>query len=258
MRTRKIFSTALMALMALMLLVAPLGLLAQTRTPTVDVRKALAAVSRTTTGTYWTTGQDSLNFHTVMLRVVTTGTPTTCKLAVFTGPTAALATVLADDPKSIIDCTAAGGVNHVVRALDSYFNVKLETLSGGSTPAVQVYATLTNGYTEGEFLRVPLSAVTAAVASATLTEVAPVPATGSIVVNGVLVEKSAGAAGTYTIRYGTGTNCGSGTTTILGPVTNPPVGFQPASFRVPAANALCLATDGATTGVRLLINAQNK
>src|SRR4051812_24728736 len=94
----------------------------------------------------------------------------------------------------------------------------------------------------------------AAVATATLTEVVAAPASGSIYVRGVFVEKSTGAAGTYTLKYGTGTNCGTGTTTILGPVTNPTIGFNRIEVLVAAGKALCLQTDAATTLVRSLTN----
>lgn len=255
MRTRKIFSMGFVVLLLFASIPTPTG--AQQRTPVVDARQAFAAVSRTTTGLYWATANSSLNHRSVLLRVIVTGAPTSCKLAIFTGPTAALATVLADDPKAIIDCTAAAA-NHVVRSLDSYWNVKLETLGGGTTPAVQVYATLTNGFSQGEFAPADFSHITAALASTTLTEVTAAPATGSIVLKGIIVEKSTGATGTYTVRYGTGTNCGTGTTTLFGPVTNPQIGVQLLGVRIPAANALCFVTDAATTGVRAMVNAENK
>lgn len=97
-----------------------------------------------------------------------------------------------------------------------------------------------------------LNTLSAAVATATRTEMVAAPSSGSVYVRGVLVEKSTGGAGTFTLSYGTGTNCGTGTTTLLGPVTNPPIGFVRLEIPVPAGKALCGATDASTTGIRAL------
>src|SRR5438552_18177269 len=51
-----------------------------------------------------------------------------------------------------------------------------------------------------------LSNLSAAVATATLTSVVAAPASGSTYIRSVAVEKSTGAAGTFTLQYGTGTN----------------------------------------------------
>jgi len=99
-----------------------------------------------------------------------------------------------------------------------------------------------------------INSLSASVATATLTQVIAAPASGSVYIRGIMVEKSTGAAGTYTVQYGTGTNCGTGTTVLYGPVTNPPVGFNRIEVAVPAAKALCLQTDAATTLVRALTN----
>jgi hypothetical protein len=97
------------------------------------------------------------------------------------------------------------------------------------------------------------SKLSAAVASATRTEVVAAPASGSTYVRGLIVEKSTGAGGTWTLSYGTGTNCGTGTTVLIGPVTNPLVSYYPIGITIPALNAVCLTTDAGTTGVRAFI-----
>jgi Na+/H+ antiporter NhaB len=97
-----------------------------------------------------------------------------------------------------------------------------------------------------------INTLSAPIATGTLTETVAAPSAGSVVVAGVLVEKSTGAAGTWTLKYGTGVNCATGTTTILGPVTNPSIGFTRLDIVVPATNALCAQTDAATTLVRTL------
>lgn len=99
-----------------------------------------------------------------------------------------------------------------------------------------------------------VSSVSAAVATSTLTQVVPAPATATLstYVRGVVVEKSTGSSGTFTIQYGTGTNCGTGTTVVLGPVTNPPIQLYYLGLVVPAGKAVCVQTDASTTSVRLL------
>lgn len=94
--------------------------------------------------------------------------------------------------------------------------------------------------------------LSAAVASATLTQVVAAPTSGSIYLRALLVEKATASTGSVTVKYGTGTNCGTGTTTLLGPVTVPPVGRLTLDIQVPAANALCILTDASTTSVRVL------
>ena len=104
-----------------------------------------------------------------------------------------------------------------------------------------------------------LSTLTAAVASATLTEVVAAPASGSIYLRGIWIEKMTATTGSVTVRYGTGTNCGTGTTTLLtiGPQTATslvPVGYYPVGALVPSGKALCLVTDASTTSARALAN----
>lgn len=96
------------------------------------------------------------------------------------------------------------------------------------------------------------SNLSAAQASATLTQLVAAPASNAIYIRGVFVEKSTGAAGTYTLQYGTGTNCGTGTTVLMGPVTNPLIGYAPVGTTLPAGVALCAQTDAATTSIRVL------
>jgi hypothetical protein len=99
-----------------------------------------------------------------------------------------------------------------------------------------------------------LNMLSAAVSNTTVTQVVAAPASGSVYLRGILVEKSTGAAGTYTVTQGTGTNCATGSTTVLGPVTNPPIGFNRIEIAIPATKALCLSSDAATTVVRALTN----
>jgi hypothetical protein len=114
--------------------------------------------------------------------------------------------------------------------------------SGSSTLGVNILQT-------GE-----VNTLSAAVATATLTKVVTGPASGSVYIRGALVEKSTGGTGTFTIQSGTGTNCGTGTAVLLGPVTNPPIGKVWLEVQAPAAKDVCLQTDAATTVVRLLTN----
>jgi len=102
-----------------------------------------------------------------------------------------------------------------------------------------------------------LGTLSAAVASATAVEVVAAPGTGSTVLLGLIIEKATNAAGTVLVTYGTGTNCGTGTTTLLsfGPATASSLlnlGYYPVNALVPAAKALCLTTDANTTSVRAL------
>src|SRR5262245_10634183 len=96
-------------LVAVLLLAFSVAGFAQTRTPVVNVKYTLGAVTRTTTGDFWSTAQSAPNFTSAILHVVPGGTAiaTGCRLQVLTGPTAAGATLLADDPNAIVDCTTA-------------------------------------------------------------------------------------------------------------------------------------------------------
>lgn len=96
-----------------------------------------------------------------------------------------------------------------------------------------------------------LSTLSAAVASATRTEVVAAPSSGSTYIRGLVIEKSAGGTGVVTLSYGTGTNCGTGTTTIV-VFTNPPIGTIPLGIANTAAKALCITTEGANTSARAL------
>jgi hypothetical protein len=96
------------------------------------------------------------------------------------------------------------------------------------------------------------SKLSAAVATAAVrTQVVAAPSAGSVYVRGLLVEKSTGAGGTWTLSYGTGSNCGTGTQVVAGPVTNPLIGYTPLGITIPALNAVCLTPDAATTSIRL-------
>lgn len=101
-----------------------------------------------------------------------------------------------------------------------------------------------------------VSTLSAAVASATTTQVVAAPASGSVYLRGIWVEKFTTATGSVNVIYGTGTNCGTGTTTLMSLTAaagqNFQFGYYPIGVAVPAANALCLQTDAATTGVRAL------
>lgn len=63
------------------------------------------------------------------------------------------------------------------------------------------------------------------------------------------------ATGTYQFTYGTGTNCGTGTTNITGamvtvasPAVNQSPQFEGAVIAIPAGNALCITSGAAATG----------
>jgi hypothetical protein len=96
-----------------------------------------------------------------------------------------------------------------------------------------------------------VSSLSAAVATATLTKVVTAPTSGSTYIRGVVVEKSTGAGGTFTIQTGTGTNCGTGTAVLLGPITNPPIQQYYLGVLAPAGKDVCIQTDAATTSVRV-------
>jgi hypothetical protein len=93
-----------------------------------------------------------------------------------------------------------------------------------------------------------------AAAGNTITQVVAAPGAGSVYLRGLLIEKISGATSTVTLSYGTGSNCGTGTTVLLGPITGSAVGFIHLGVLVPATKALCVTTDAATTVVRALTN----
>jgi hypothetical protein len=239
---------------AALVLILALAAFAQNQLPihAISAKQTFPEVTRTSTGDFWASAQPAANFMNAVLHIVPGGTAiaTSCRLAVVTGPTAATATALVDHPNSIIDCT--GGPRSVaVDRLNSYFNVKLATLAGGTSPNVTLTVTLI-GDGGPRYDAQPVKTITAAVAGARA-ELVAAPATGEqVYIDSVLVEKVSGAA-TFTLTYGTGTSCGTGTTTVLGPVTNPQIGLNPLGLKIPAAKALCLETDGANTSVRALV-----
>ncbi|HUS95748.1 MAG TPA: hypothetical protein VMX97_03300 [Hyphomicrobiaceae bacterium] len=101
-----------------------------------------------------------------------------------------------------------------------------------------------------------LGTLSAAVASATMTQVVAVDA-GARVLLGVILETATTTAGIVTVSTGTGTNCGTGTATKvtfgIGTATSPlPVGYYPVNALVAAGSAICLTTDAATTSARVL------
>jgi hypothetical protein len=100
------------------------------------------------------------------------------------------------------------------------------------------------------------SKLSAAVATATLTQVVAAPAAGSLYLRGLWIEKATGTTGAVDVKYGTGTNCGTGTTTIMSLAANAavqiPLGEFKVGYQVPAGKALCLDTDAATTAIRAL------
>ena len=104
-----------------------------------------------------------------------------------------------------------------------------------------------------------VSTLSAEVTNTTVTQVVAAPAAGlSIYVRGIIVTKAVAATGAVTLVYGTGTNCGTGTTTLLaisGATSNSLLpGYIRLGIQVPAAKALCLNTEAAGTGVRALTN----
>lgn len=103
-----------------------------------------------------------------------------------------------------------------------------------------------------------VSTLSAEVASATRAEVVAAPASGSIYLRGLWINKSTTATGVVTVTEGTGTNCGTGPVVVLSltAATGQTLafGYYPLGIRLTAAKALCLTTDAATTGVRALTN----
>lgn len=90
-----------------------------------------------------------------------------------------------------------------------------------------------------------------------LTQLIAAPAAGSIFVDGVVLEKATATTGYAELEYGTGTNCGTGTTALatLGPATSTSLlnlGYYPLKIQVPAGKALCGVVDGAGTAALVL------
>lgn len=103
-----------------------------------------------------------------------------------------------------------------------------------------------------------LNTLSAAVASNTTAQVVAAPTAGSIYLRGIWIEKMTTATGLVNVIYGTGTNCGTGTTTLLSlslaTGQAPLFGKYVIGVAVPATKALCLQTDASTTSVRALYN----
>jgi hypothetical protein len=140
----------------------------------------------------------------------------------------------------IVAVAALLGSSYGTRAVESWTQTLMMVVDSG--PSAQGAGVLQVGQVD---------TLSSAVASATRAQLVAAPTAGKIYVRAVIVEKKSGTP-TFTLSYGTGTNCGTGTTTFLGPVT--PVNNRVnLDIQVPvAAKALCGATDGATTGIRVL------
>lgn len=133
----------------------------------------------------------------------------------------------------------------------------IHVIPGNGTDAFKAVLDGVGAQGAGVLQTAPLYTLSAAVASATRAQVVAAPGAGSIYLAGILVETATNSAGIVTVSYGTGANCGTGTTTLftlgLGTGSSPfPVGFYPVHVLVPATKALCLTTDGATTSARAL------
>ncbi|HEY6349610.1 MAG TPA: hypothetical protein VI636_09395 [Candidatus Angelobacter sp.] len=137
----------------------------------------------------------------------------------------------------------------LVIALAAWQQVGEQNLLKLSFVGKGVSSTGTNVLQTGE-----VNSITAPVATATLTRIVFAPASGQTYIRRVMVEKSTGSTGTFTLQYGTGTNCGTGTTVLFGPVTNPQVVPHYIGILVPAGQDLCAQTDASTTSVRVLYN----
>ncbi len=103
-----------------------------------------------------------------------------------------------------------------------------------------------------------INTLTAPVATATVTQVVAAPGSGSIYLRGIWIEKMTTSTGSFNVIYGTGTNCGTGTTTLFGQALaasqTATLGEYKIGAAIPAGNALCLQTDAATTSVRAFTN----
>lgn len=110
--------------------------------PIVASKFPYAGVSMSATGNVWTAAQTSLNYQNAIVHWVTAGGPASCTLHFLTGPTIALATLPVDDPNYAITCTSSG--EHVIGALNNYFQINVSAFDVGSLKSVTVYVTLTN------------------------------------------------------------------------------------------------------------------
>jgi hypothetical protein len=97
-----------------------------------------------------------------------------------------------------------------------------------------------------------------ATATNSLLKLATAPAAGSIYLRALWIEKMTTATGTVDLKYGTGTNCATGTTTMMSLAMAasqiPTVGEYKINIPVPAGKDLCALTDAATTVVRVITN----
>jgi hypothetical protein len=145
----------------------------------------------------------------------------------------------------VVALAVLAGVFFQARAVESWTQTLMTDVASG--PAAKGNGVLQVG---------EVSTLSAAVASAARTQVVAAPTAGSIYLRGLWIEKSATSSGLVTVSYGTGTNCGSGTTTLLSLAAATsqtlPFGYQPIGIQVPATKALCLVTEGANTSVRAL------
>jgi len=273
------------------ILAAALSAFAQTRTPVVISKFPYAGVAMTANGNLWTAAKYVGNYGAALVSIRKTGTVSACTLTFYTGPSAATATNALDDANNNFSCATAVNkvVNNIdqylqgtvsswtgtgtitvyvtlVNGVGWNLNATLSavTQSTGAGDRSSLWRTQP-GYDTTAFLDIEagvgaqgagvqqvgsLFTLSAAVASATLTEVVAAPGSGSVYLGGLLVEKKSGTP-TITVQYGTGTNCGTGTAVLAGPIT--PVNEHiPLGVLVPATKALCLQTDGTSTGVRAL------
>jgi len=101
-----------------------------------------------------------------------------------------------------------------------------------------------------------IGTLSAAVATTTRTQVVAAPAAGlSIYLRGVWIEKATATTGLITVTQGTGADCVTAPVVLLSiGAGSPAIGYYPVNAIVPAAKALCLTTDAATTSARALTN----
>jgi hypothetical protein len=97
-----------------------------------------------------------------------------------------------------------------------------------------------------------------AAAANTITKVVTAPGAGATYLRALLVEKISGASATVTLSIGTGTNCGTNTAVLAGPITVAAGARVNFGILLPTAGGLpsdlCITTDAAGTGARVLTN----
>jgi hypothetical protein len=155
----------------------------------------------------------------------------------------------------------AAGVFSSLTPPDAYAQQTNKTSAAPESPAqtalAQTYVSNGPGALGAGVLQIgQLNTLSAAVASATRTQVVAAPTAGSIYLRALWIEKSTTTTGSIIVSYGTGTNCGTGnnviTTLSAASGQTFPFGYQEMEIQIPAQNALCLATDASTTSVRVL------